>query len=235
MEHAYLDAPPAAGRSADRRDADSLDARRRPGAAGPARGEPVLPACRAATSGRRILGHASRRGRGPDDRDGRPSCAQFQGLGAGPADPEPAGSRAHFRPRRRRHLPRRVEPRPDVLGAPDAGLWRLSRAAARACICAARARIPAAASPVRRATTPRAKSSPISGAAVSNRRSTECVKLRASATRRSAPCRRCRRSGSRPPAGRRARRRARGRPRTPGSRWVRPRSSSARRGSACNR
>ena len=47
----------------------------------------------------------------------------------------------------------------------DAGLRRLSRSDARASTCAARAPIPAAASPARRATTPRAKFSPISGGA----------------------------------------------------------------------
>ena len=45
-----------------------------------------------------------------------------------------------------------------VLGAADAGLCRLSRRRVRAFIIAAQARIPAAASPARRATTRRARS-----------------------------------------------------------------------------
>ena len=35
-------------------------------------------------------------------------CAEFQSFGARPADHEPARSRAHFRPHRRRHLPWRA-------------------------------------------------------------------------------------------------------------------------------
>ena len=52
---------------------------------------------------------APRRGRRPDDRYRQRACAQFQGFGARPADHEPAGSGAHLRPGRRRHLSRRAE------------------------------------------------------------------------------------------------------------------------------
>ena len=40
--------------------------------------QPVLPACRAGAAGRRVLGRSPRRGRRPDDRDGRPPCAGIQ-------------------------------------------------------------------------------------------------------------------------------------------------------------
>ena len=53
---------------------------------GPACREPVLPARRAGIAGRRVVGRSSRDGRRPDDRDGRPLCAELQALGARPAD-----------------------------------------------------------------------------------------------------------------------------------------------------
>ena len=113
--------------------------------AGPARREPVLPARRAATARRQVLGRPSRDSRRPDDRDGRPLRAGLQGIGARPADPVAARSRAHVRACRRRHLPRRADARSDVLGAADARPCRLSRAAAGPVSCAVAARIPAAA------------------------------------------------------------------------------------------
>ena len=74
---------------------------------------------------------ASRNRRGSHDRDRQQLRAELQSLGARPADQQPARSRADVRPDRRRHLPRRAEPRSDLLGAPDAGLWQLPRPAAR--------------------------------------------------------------------------------------------------------
>ena len=159
MERAYFDARTArlVG-AADRRDADSVDARRQPGAARTACRQPVLPARRAAAAGRRVLGPASRRGRRSDDRHRRRARAELQGRGARPTDHEPAGSGADLRTDRRRYLPRR------------AAVWiscsRRGRCSATAtiaarcpvCTCAAPAPIPAAASPARPATTPHAKS-----------------------------------------------------------------------------
>ncbi len=164
MDRAYRDAvaawlEPRAGR----RDADSLDARRQSRAARRACGEPVLPARGAGTAGRPLLGRRARRGRRSDDRDRRPlraglrrrACVGRQAL-------EPARSGTHVRPGRRRHLPRRADAQPAVLGASDARLCRLSRARCAGSTTAAPARIPAAASPARRATTRRKRSSPTS-------------------------------------------------------------------------
>ena len=71
---------------ADHRNADPLHPRRHPGAQGRACREPVLPACRTATSRRPLMGRASRRGRRPDDRDRRPLRARFQGKRDRPPD-----------------------------------------------------------------------------------------------------------------------------------------------------
>ena len=61
MEQAYFDARThRLVARADRRDADPVDARRHARAAGPARREPVLPARRAGTAGRRVTGTTHR-------------------------------------------------------------------------------------------------------------------------------------------------------------------------------
>ncbi len=132
MEEAYIDA---------RRDGWSKrpiveilipsDARRFAGAAGPACRQPVLPACLAEPAGRLVLGRSPRDGGRPDDRDRQSLRAELQGVRARPADQQPARPRAHLRAHRRRHLPWRARPEPDLLGAADAGPCRLSRAAAR--------------------------------------------------------------------------------------------------------
>ena len=131
--------------AADRRDGDLVDARRHARAAGAACREPVLPARRAGAAGWRVVGRPSRDGRRPDDRDGRPLCAELQAFGARATDHLAARSRTHLRPGRRRHLSRRARSRADVLGPPDARPCGLPRADCRASTCAVRARIRAAA------------------------------------------------------------------------------------------
>ncbi len=51
-----------------------------------------------------VVGHASRRGRRPDDRHRQPVRTQLQGGGARAPDHESARPGAHLRPGRRRHL-----------------------------------------------------------------------------------------------------------------------------------
>ena len=97
--------------------------------AGAACREPVLPARRAGTAGW-IMGRPSRDGRRPDDRDGRPPCAELFAFGARAADHVAARSRAHFRPRRRRYFSWCARSRADVLGPPGARPCGLPRAAA---------------------------------------------------------------------------------------------------------
>ena len=63
---------------ADRRDGDLVHARRHARAEGAACREPVLPARRAGIAGWLVMGRSSRDGRRPDDRDGRPLCAELQ-------------------------------------------------------------------------------------------------------------------------------------------------------------
>ena len=92
-----------------------------------------------------IVGRASRDRRGSDDRDRQRARAEFQSIGARPPDQQPARSGANLRPDRRRHLPRRADPRSDVLGAADARAMATIAARCPAYICAAPARIPAAA------------------------------------------------------------------------------------------
>ena len=71
MDKAYRDvAAHGYSQAADRRDPDSLDARRQPGAARRPCGEPVLPARRTGPARRQ-----ARPGRRPDDRHGRRLCA----------------------------------------------------------------------------------------------------------------------------------------------------------------
>ena len=146
-------------KAADRRDADPLDPRRQPGAARAS----TSPACSASTSRRSC----------PDGRswdDHREEVADLmidtvdalraglQGLGARPPGADAARPGAHLRPRRRRHHARRAEPRSAVLRPAGARPRRLPRADRRASTCAAPAPTPAAASPARPATTPRARS-----------------------------------------------------------------------------
>ena len=107
------------------------------------------------------MGRPPRRGRRSDDRDRRQLCAGLQAERDRPAGADPARSRTRFRADRRRHLPRRDDARSDFLGAPDAGLCRLSQPASRDFTSAAPAPIPAAASPARRATTRRERFWPI--------------------------------------------------------------------------
>ena len=80
----------------------------------------------------------------------------FAAIGRRPAGALAARPRAPLRPDRRRHLPRQDGARPALLEPADARPCRLPHAARRASICAARAPIPAAASPARPATMPRA-------------------------------------------------------------------------------
>ena len=87
MERAYFDARTHGwSQRADRRDADPVDARRHAGAARAS----MSRACSASMSRRNCrtaaLGRASRDGRRPDDRDGRPLRAELQAIGARPAD-----------------------------------------------------------------------------------------------------------------------------------------------------
>ncbi|MEI9987197.1 MAG: NAD(P)/FAD-dependent oxidoreductase [Aliidongia sp.] len=132
MEQAFVDARRDGWvETADRRARHPLDPGRHTGAAGRPCRQPVLPACGARAAGRLILGRSPRDGGRSDDRDGRPLRAQFQGLGARPADQQPARSGTHLRPDRRRHLPRRARPQPDLLGPADARPCRLPRASAR--------------------------------------------------------------------------------------------------------
>ena len=99
--------------------------------AGPACREPVLPARRAAIARRPIVGRPSRGSRRSHDRDGGQIRAGFCGKRDRAADAVAARPGAAVRPARRRHLPRRADAEPVVLGAADARPCRLSRAAER--------------------------------------------------------------------------------------------------------
>ena len=162
MERAYFDARTLrlVGR-ADRRDAAALGRRRQPRPARDARREPLLPArasgSRASAAGK-DLGRCARRGRGPDDRNGRSRRAELQGERPRPPRVVAARPRARVRPHRRRHLPRRARARSVVLGATGARPRQLPFPACAACTCAAPERIPAAASPALPATMRRARS-----------------------------------------------------------------------------
>ena len=148
----------------DRRDADPIDAGRQPRAAGTTRGEPVLPARGARTAGRRLVGRASRAGRGRHGRSGEPACAQLQGVDPRPSDPEPARPRAHLRSVRAAIS---FTARSASISCSRRGrCWGMAITAGRSrdCTCAAPERIRAAASPGRPGTTRRARSSPTSGA-----------------------------------------------------------------------
>ena len=106
MERAFMDARLVrlVG-AADRRNADPLDARRNARALGTSRRVPVLPACRAETAGRALVGRGSRDGRRSHDRHGRILRAGLQGVGHRSPDPLAPRPRTRIRPRRRRHLP----------------------------------------------------------------------------------------------------------------------------------
>ena len=98
---------------------------------------------------------------------GRPLRARLRRQRRRPAGAVAARSRAPLRPHRRRHLPRQDGARPALLEPADARPCRLSHAARQASICAARARIRAAASPAPPATTPRRPFSPTAGSSAS--------------------------------------------------------------------
>ena len=134
----YMDRPTSTrarqgwSKRADRRDADSFDARRQPRPAGPACRQPVLPALRADVARWRVWD--VHREAVADlmietvESNMRPTSRQRYSV----ARSSPARSRTHVRPRRRRHLSRRADARPAVLGAPDARPRRLSQAHDRA-------------------------------------------------------------------------------------------------------
>ena len=106
----------------------------------------------------RSVGRRARGGRRPDHRHGQRARAQLQGLGHRAADPLAARSRAQVRPDRRRHHARPHVARPALGGAPGARPRRSIAGRSRGSTCAARAPIPAAASPARRGTMPRTRS-----------------------------------------------------------------------------
>ena len=148
-------APTAWSRAADRRDADPEHARRQPGAEGRARREPVLPALRL-PDGR--LGRRARTRRSERIFDVVESHAPgFRRSVIAHSALSPADLEREFGLVGGDIFHGAALARPALVGAAGAGLCRLPHAAARACTCAARARIPAAASPARRATTARAK------------------------------------------------------------------------------
>ena len=91
----------------------------------------LLPACRAESAGRALVGRRARDGRRPHDRHGRGLCARLQGVGHSPPDPDAPRPRARLRPRRRRHLPREAEPRPALFGKARARPRRLPLAHSR--------------------------------------------------------------------------------------------------------
>ena len=99
-----------------------------PGAAGPARGQPVLPARRAGAAGRALAGTTHRETVADlmiDTVDALRAGLQG-GACSGGRSLTPAGSRAHLRPGRRRHLPRRAGAGSAVQRPADAGPRRLS-------------------------------------------------------------------------------------------------------------
>ena len=138
MERAYFDAKTRRlVARADRRDADSLGRRRLARAARHARREPLLPARASATSPQVAagphVGRRARRGRRPDDRDGRSRTRRtFAASVLGRRALTPLDLEREFGLDRRRHLPRRADARPALLRAAGARPRRLPDAGARA-------------------------------------------------------------------------------------------------------
>ena len=133
MERAYFDARRAGwSRRADHRDADPLDPRRHARAARAARGQPVLPACRA--EARRTGAHGTKQRETVADLMIDTVEAYAPGFKASVIarhDPDAPRPRARLRPRRRRHFSREPRPRPALFGEARARSRRLPFAAQR--------------------------------------------------------------------------------------------------------